>query len=235
MNRLHKQGFTIIELMLAMSFLSLLMLAIAMTTIQIGHIYAKGITLREVNQAGRTVIDDLRRTVGSSGPFDTRLASTYKPDVNGSGRLCLGSYSYVWNAGKVIASNDSGLYKYSDGTVIHLAKVNDPDRRMCTGSVNPSRTQSVELLTSGDRDLVLHEIKITPGARDVSFGEGQQLYAVSFTIGTNTGDETAAISTVSSCKAPNDATTQGKQDYCSVNKFDIVVRAGGTGATGGDE
>ena len=229
MSHLHKRGFTIIELMLSMSFLSILMLAIAMTTIQISHIYTKGITLREVNQAGRTVIDDLQRTVDASLPFDTSLTSTYQGDASGSGRLCLGAYSYVWNVGAMIAVNDSGLYKYSDGTVIHFAKVSDPDRQICTGPVQPNRTQSVELLTSGDRELVLHNIKITPGARDMSFGQGQQLYGVSFTIGTNTGDETTAISTVSSCKAPNDTSAQGMQDYCSVNKFDVVVRAGGAG------
>ncbi|MEO7904731.1 MAG: hypothetical protein ABIR91_02990, partial [Candidatus Saccharimonadales bacterium] len=105
MNHSTNKGFTIIELMLAMSFVAFLMLAIAMTTIQISNIYTRGITLREVNQAGRVVIDDLQRTVGSSARFD--VATKYNTQANG-GRLCLGSFTYVWNNGSAITSGGSG-------------------------------------------------------------------------------------------------------------------------------
>lgn len=55
MTQVKSRGFTIIELMLSMTFLAMLMLVIALTTIQISNIYNKGVTLREVNQAGRSV------------------------------------------------------------------------------------------------------------------------------------------------------------------------------------
>ena len=54
-------GFTIIELTLAMAFISVLLLSIVMTAIQAGRIYNRGAVLRSVNQAGRDVSDTLRR------------------------------------------------------------------------------------------------------------------------------------------------------------------------------
>ena len=64
MNRAAKQtGFTLIELMLAMTFISVLLLAIAMTIIQIGTIYNRGVTLKEVSQAARSISDELNRSI----------------------------------------------------------------------------------------------------------------------------------------------------------------------------
>ena len=55
------KGFTIVELSLAMTFVSMLLLAIAMTAIQAGSLYNKGLVLESVNQAGRDIGDMLRR------------------------------------------------------------------------------------------------------------------------------------------------------------------------------
>ena len=49
----NRRGFTLIELMLAIAFISMLLLAIAAVGIQVGRIYTRGIVLRDVNQAGR--------------------------------------------------------------------------------------------------------------------------------------------------------------------------------------
>ena len=51
----YKKGFTLIELMLAMSFISVLLLSIAMVGIQAGKMYSRGIVLRDVNKAGRDI------------------------------------------------------------------------------------------------------------------------------------------------------------------------------------
>jgi prepilin-type N-terminal cleavage/methylation domain-containing protein len=61
MIRGYKKGFTLIELMLAMSFISVLLLSIAMVGIQAGKMYSRGIVLRDVNQAGRDISDTIRR------------------------------------------------------------------------------------------------------------------------------------------------------------------------------
>ena len=88
MNRAAKQdGFTLIELVLAMAFISALLLAIALTIIQIGTTYNRGMTLKEVNQTARSISDELTRNLTSSEAFT--LSSKYISTPTG-GRLCLG-------------------------------------------------------------------------------------------------------------------------------------------------
>jgi hypothetical protein len=220
-----EKGFTIIELMLAMTFIAALLVAIAMTTIQIGHIYNKGLTLREVNQAGRSVTDELQRSISASSPFNVDAASPTARYVvrPGGGRLCLGRYSYAWNYGAALRSSGGvGIYNtYDDGTNVRFAKVNDASASLCTSPTGTvKKADSTEMLATGDRDLVLQTFSITNAATDAS--DDQALYAISLTIGTN--DQTQLTTNDTSCKPPSQG--QGNEDYCSVNQFDIVVRAG---------
>lgn len=62
----QKKAFTIIELMLAMSFLGTMLLGIASLIMQITNIYQKGLAIRGVNTVGREIISDLTRTVQAS-------------------------------------------------------------------------------------------------------------------------------------------------------------------------
>ena len=239
MNQDDMKGFTIIELMLAMTFIAVLLVAVAMTTIQISNIYTKGITLREVNQAGRTLTDEFQRSIASSVPFDVTPKVDNSPATAtskyvkwaGGGRLCLGSYTYAWNYGKALAGGVGAppvLNKYATGSApIRFVKVLDPNGGLCAnldGVIDPDRAS--EVLASGDRDLVLHDLKIAKTESDASFG--QSLYAISFVIGTN--DREQLVANDASCKAPAEGV--GDEDYCSVNQFEIVARAGN--AAGGN-
>ena len=62
-NRHVQRGFTIIELMLAMTFVSFLLMAIAMVTVQVGKTYNRGLTLKTVNQSGRDITDSIRSDI----------------------------------------------------------------------------------------------------------------------------------------------------------------------------
>jgi prepilin-type N-terminal cleavage/methylation domain-containing protein len=225
-------GFTLIELMLAMTFISILLVAIAMTTIQIGNIYNKGITLREVNQAGRSVSEELQRSIASSAPFDATPKKDDSPQTaaskyvvrDGGGRLCLGDYTYAWNYGKVLADSGTAAfnrYDDSDRSAVHFAKVTDPSGALCaTPETVIPKAKSTELLSSGDRDLVVHSFALTKTSDDPN--ANQALYSISMIIGTN---DTAQLTTDdASCKPPSE--NVGDENYCSVNQFDIVARAG---------
>ena len=132
MIRGYKKGFTLIELMLAMSFISVLLLSIAMVGIQAGKMYSRGIVLRDVNQAGRDISDTIRR--------DFLQANAEKIDITGlrvpnnsnwsTGRLCLGSHSYVWNNPKYLDDpsllGGNSLFKV-DGNPVNLVRVVDAD------------------------------------------------------------------------------------------------------------
>lgn len=218
--------------MLSMTFISVLLVAIAMTTIQISNIYNKGITLRQVNQAGRSVSSELQQSIASSVPFDVTPKSDNAPATlasryvkrDGGGRLCLGSYTYAWNYGKALAGGAGApaVYnKYDNDQPVRFAKIEDAGGALCSdvNMVIP-KAKAAELLSSGDRDLVLHSFSITQTANDP--GIHQALYGITMVIGTNDREQLTTDNT--SCKPP--ATGVGDEDYCSVNQWDIIARAG---------
>jgi len=219
------KGFTLIELMLAMSFVGVLLLGIAMTTIQISNIYTKGLTLREVNQAGRSVSDDLKRSIASSPMFDADPTSdTAKYIVrDGGGRLCVGRYTYAWNYGSALRGGTGApavVNSYDDGQAVRFAKVDDPSAALCADpTVAIPRANANELLSASDRDLAVHKLTLSEGAKDTQ--TGQALYAISLIIGTN--DKAQLTTNDTSCKPP---AGDGGEIYCSVNQFDIIARAG---------
>jgi len=226
------KGFTLVELMLAMTFISVLLVAIAMTTIQISNIYNRGITLREVNQSGRAVSADLQRSIASSTPFDVTPKTDNSPATeaskyvvrDGGGRLCLGSYTYAWNYGSALAGGQGAPVVYnifSDGQPVRFSKVADPSGVLCAEPETViQRDDATDLISSGDRDLALHHFTITKTAEDANIG--QALYAISMTIGTN--NQAQLTTNDASCRPP--AEEVGAENYCSVNQFDIVARAG---------
>ena len=230
----RQRGFTLIELILAMTFISVLLLAIALTIMQISTIYNRGIILKEVNQVGRSLATELDSAVAASTPFliDQSTTSHYFQQGTWGGRLCLGQYSYIWNYGSVLQPNTSpirNLYTaepllVSNGS-IRFVKVYDTHAAYCSKlnqTVDP--TNATELLNSGDHSLALQyfSISTTPSASDTR--TGQQLYTLSFTISTNDLNALTGTGSGIKCKVPG--TLGADLSYCVVQNFSIVVRAG---------
>lgn len=227
----RKQGFTLVELMLAMGFVSALLLAIAMTVIQIGNIYNTGITYKSVNQAGGSIASQLLRDINSSTPFDLPGTNpVHYVQQNWGGRLCIGQYSYIWNYGDAIQAKNPQLYVYSGATSttpdINFIKVFDPTSSYCTFATTSKKDiifgDSVELLDVGKNNLAVYSFSISSNAHDDS--TNQRLYDISLVIGTNEKDTLDASSGSMKCQLPDNV--KSDPTYCAVNQFDIVARAG---------
>ncbi|CAN5405427.1 hypothetical protein BH10PAT4_BH10PAT4_1970 [soil metagenome] len=229
-----QQGFTLIELLLAMAFISVLLLAIAMTILQISNIYNRGIIVKEVNQTGRSISTELQNSVVSSVPFsvDQSTGSRYYQQGSFGGRLCLGQYSYIWNYGSAIQQNTSGTRNMYTGeallitaqsTPIRFVKVYDTHASYCTNlnqTIDPAN--ATEIVSIGDHGLAVHTFTIATNQSAKDAKTGQQLYTVIFDIGTN--DQNALTTGGTACKAPG--VLGADLSYCVVQKFSIVVRAG---------
>lgn len=238
MNQDKQKGFTLVELMLSMGFVSALLIAIALTIIQIGNSYTRGLTLKEVNQAGRSLSSELQRTISRSTSFDVSSSSVVVNQGDWGGRLCTGQYSYVWNYGKA-TSPDINDYVAPSTPGISFVKVKDNAGMMCqfvaVGGGSPAllkvpNDKSVELINAGAKNLAIHKFAISSVDKDST--TGQQLYNISFTIGTN---ESELIDTSSNnCKPPSHANSS-KIDfsYCSINKFNVLIRSGNVADGGG--
>jgi type II secretory pathway pseudopilin PulG len=232
----HQQGFTIIELTLAMTFISFLLLGIALSIIQIGAIYNKGTTVKEINQASRDINNDMQRTIASSASIilDNDYIQTPSPTGIIGGRLCLGTYSYVWNYAKAIESKSDGIVTYESGNTdpIYLVKVPDPAKLYCSknGAAPAIKTirnvdvpAAKELLKPGDHELGLHDLSIvSPLASSVDNSTGQQLFTINYIVGTSKID--ALNDSQSACLAPG--VPNADPLYCNIQQFSLVVRAG---------
>ena len=229
MNHCNKEsGFTLIELMLAMAFVSILLLAIAMTVMQMGAIYNKGLTLKEVNQTGRAINNDLKSTISSELPFDIKSGPASRYIVQDwGGRLCVGQYSYIWNYGRDIVKNDVTRLNIYDGnsSAIRLIKVIDADGSYCTDqSKKIVKNDSVELLEVGEHNLAIHSFKISSADTAMDAKTGQQLYNIDLTLGTNDQNAITVVNNVWQCKAPG--VVGADLSYCSISNFNFVVLAG---------
>lgn len=233
MNHVAKkqQGFTIIELLLAMSFVAALLIGIALTIVQIGATYNRGLTLKEVNQTGRSISDDIRRNLAGSNSFNATTNFVTPPDGSG-GRLCTGQFSYIWNYAQALDESRSGVVEYvGTETPVRLVKLRDASSAYCARNGAAFTYQdirtvdqdtAIELLTEGDRALSIHDFQLTTPANGADGLTGQQLYTASFVIGT--GDTAALTDDKRSCKAPG--LPGADFTYCAVQEFSLVIRVG---------
>ena len=86
-----QDGFTLIELMLAMVFVAFILVFISLTLVQMFRTYDKGNSMKQVNQAGRSIVEDIGQAVRSQLPANI---NTNAVDV---GVLCIDNVMYVWN------------------------------------------------------------------------------------------------------------------------------------------
>jgi len=228
-------GFTLVELMMSMSFIGALLMAIAVTSIHIMNTYTKGLTVREVNQVGRTVSEDLQRTIATATPFVVSPARTAPTDpveskyvtLPGGGRLCVGAYTYAWNYGDTNEISGETLvpvyntYIDNNEDLIRFVKVNDPGGVLCADlNRQIDKNQAKDLLVAGDRNLAVHELKVSSYTQNSA--SGQALYAISLIIGTN--DQAQLNSADAGCLPPTEG--NGSEKFCAINQFNIIARAG---------
>lgn len=244
-NNHKQQGFTLIELVLAMAFIAMLMLAIALSIVQISQTYNQGLTFKEVDLASRTISDDLTQDVNSAAQFSLDVNAHHYVTQPWGGSLCLGRYSYVWNYGTSVTAynqnqqpNSLNLILSQAGatSTLNMVKVLDVNGAMCADATAKKVPQAnaVELLQNTDHSLAIHEVCIAtqPSAQDTL--TGQQLYTMTYSIGTNNA---AALTTLPSagCQGTNvgdglqickDPSQNGADlQYCTLQEFSLVLRA----------
>lgn len=227
-----KQGFTLIELMLAMTFISILLLSITMVGIQAGRMYSRGVVLRDVNQAGRDISDMFRRDFLQANAGKINITGLRVPNNENwaTGRLCLGAHSYVWNNPKYLDDpsllGTNRLFKV-DGNPINLVRVVDADGGLCKRDGSGRYPETVDMakssnllrpISSGDGSIGIHNVTLEKITSDSS---REALYRLTFTLGTSKMSEIRN----SSCKAPDEA--ESNFEFCAINKFEMIVRTNG--------
>jgi len=228
-----REGFTLIELTIALAFISVLLILVVVVTINMIGLYTKGQTIKNVNETGRSLIDDMRRTLNDVTPFDTQVAIVTYPQAASNladktgGRFCTGAYTYAWNtpaAYNHVPPDPPNKYATGDQR-LSVVKVVDPNGTLCTSGKNTSNViaddpNQTTVLVAYD-ELYIYDFAAF-STKDKS--SNQALYLVSFVLGTSRGvDSKEMLSNNAQCAPPSNI---GKDfNYCSVNRFDFTTRS----------
>ncbi len=224
------EGFTLIELTVAIAFLGVLLMAILMLSVTAGKLYVKGDTMKTTNQAGRDFSDTIRRDFLSA---DAEKISA--PIINplGSGRICLGTVTYLWNTATLLNDNsvpaEAAKIKLSGRAIKFVRITGSQASSYCTASplgynIDPSHPMT-ELFGGTAQEYALYSMVFTKVAQNGKKG----LYRVFYTLGTNDAGSTELDAEgYVRCK-PNNSLL-ANFNYCAVNDFDLMARVGGAGS-----
>lgn len=133
-----QNGFTLIELILALAFVSFILIFAVTAVIQVMGTYNKGLAVKDINQAGRAALEDMARMARVADPTAINTGQLSR------GRVCFGAVSYVWN------TTNTDLNQYSDNNEpVLLARVKDAGGALCGSSLpDVERENATELLAT---------------------------------------------------------------------------------------
>ena len=174
-----RQGFTIIELLIATTVFSVILLLVTTGFIQMGNAYYRGLLQSRTQQTARNIVDEISRGIQFSGEnigvTAPLIAGVTYPIVGANYGICINGVGYSYVLDKQLQSTPSGADQVSTALISYSTS--------CTGfSVTAISSASLlphkELLGFGmrltdlDVELVAGELntyKITVGVASGEF------------------------------------------------------------------
>lgn len=215
----HQSGFTLIELLLALAFIGFVLIFATTTIIQILRTYNQGLAVKEINQTGRATLEDMSRILRGTATNAVVSLATTAPNVTGPtanrGRVCMAGTSYVWNF------TSSNTNRYTDGSRVNFARVNDPGSALCMGPTYPSvnKAQATELLSS---NVWVQQLTVVPSVN-------QSFYDIFIQMSTVDDPASPALTTNWAAAPEQRVVCKGGSlgQFCAVANFSTSVNARG--------
>ena len=220
----HQRGFTLIELMIAISTFSVLLLVCFGAFLYLGHLYYKGATESRTNEIVRTTINDISQAIQFSGVTIQEIA--VENHVDGWAATCIGHRKYSYrlqnttppppsppSVGVQLDPEATG-YNFSHGSRKATSVFVVSNGNCAGGDAVPTGDQQYELLDKNMR-LLKFEIKNPTGRLftiDIAIAYGGDpghsgLDSEIFVMGSN-GD-------IIQCEP--------RQTFCAVNRLSTTV------------
>jgi prepilin-type N-terminal cleavage/methylation domain-containing protein len=98
-------GFTIIELLVATTIFSIVLVVIVASFLQIGRMFYKGVSINNTNEAARSLVDDIANDVrfSKAATFGDPKAD---PTVTNKWFFCIGQHRYTYRLGVQVKDTD---------------------------------------------------------------------------------------------------------------------------------
>ena len=203
MNR-RCRGFTIIELLLAMTGIAFLLLFVVYGIMHTTNLFSKGIAIRDINQVGRQQMELLAR--------DIRYGST--PRLAGTHRLCIGGRAYIWNTP---ADPTTNLYDMPLATPI-----NPPVKFVVVNNANALSycSSPTKKVVPSDAQELLGGLPLLQDLIVTQPNPAQPVYTLGMVIST-TGDNAPEVTTVAGVTTYSCSPTFGQ--FCAFAEFKTSV------------
>ena len=183
----NKKGFTIVELMIASSIFSLMLLVVLGAVLYLGRLYYKGITVSNTLQTTRSVVDLATESVQYSGEQYRSLPAGSGWD----GAYCTGGKKFSYRLGTQLVGSSPGSGQATQVLVLS----DDP---VCNTVVPPGAVSDRELLKENMRILSFDMTPVSGDLTNISFGVAFGGDPSDPTVDTDTFDYTAGQ--ISGCK-----------------------------------
>jgi prepilin-type N-terminal cleavage/methylation domain-containing protein len=191
MKRLNPTGFTIVELMIASTVFSVILILISVGLISVGRVFFKGVTLTNTQEVTGVITEDIVSSIQLSGE---KVTFPIKQNVDGITKgFCIGTRRYSYLEGKQL-SDSSSLATDQAKHVFMVDRVPSCNETTEAQSLSPSSSpEGKELLSPKMR---LGGLKIEP--------KGNGLYSVTVRVVYGDGDLLCNNNPVtgSDCNAP---------------------------------
>lgn len=227
--RRTRPGFTIMELTIAMLFVTFILIFCVTTLVQIMRMYDKGSAIKQMSQATRLVNDELARSIRSA----TSTSVIVYPTGPLFDRICINDTMYLWN---VLYENDGTPYSAADATrhkvngrPVGLVKLNidDTTRPNCSTTATITRGAFIE----GENEILGGSARIVKS--DIRQTSDGRLYTLDFSISTYSQPELSLPiderSITPAKQTPTDTEVKCKPgdegNYCFVNPIELTVYA----------
>lgn len=214
-NKKYQSGFTITELSIAMTMLSVLLVVILLSILNITEIYNKGLTLKRVNQSGSAIARNLQTSLRKSSPgnvLSTSRPLTATETVNT--RLCTGIYSFVWS---VLGNGANAIESFSSGEEISLIRVKDSSAKLCKPDP-PDIDKNDPSVT-----VLLGDALVIRQPTGVTISDDLSLVTMQFTISTLADSSDIIYDTSGRAACSGDS----NDDFCALNTFVVTSYAKG--------
>ncbi len=204
----HQRGFTIIELLIAMSVFSLVLLIVTVSIMQISKVYYKGVTETNTQSTARSIMETISQAIQFNGGTVTTTPGS--PVAGTSYAFCVNNQQFSYRPG----------YQLVDGTAGARQTPHALVQRTMAGCSDVA--QNLGNTTVTGRELLAPNMRLS---KLVVQSLGNSLYKVQVRV--EYGDEDLLWSpsgNPAGALAPDAACRSGAgQQFCSVSELSAVV------------
>jgi prepilin-type N-terminal cleavage/methylation domain-containing protein len=211
-------GFTIIELLLATTIFSLVLLGALAGFLQTGSLFYKGVTLTQTQATAKQILDDVSTSISNS-------SGVQSPNLGGYNYYCIGNvrYTYILNNGAL--NNNPGSNPSQSYSLLKDTLPNSSCPEPCTNSCGAN-----ELTINNATEMITDNMSLS---QFLVCKSGSNLYDVNLTVAYGDTGSLTPPSGTPSCPSSSDnyvpptcVGTTHNQQFCAVSSLSTTVFSG---------